>query len=184
MFHVPYAAVDRELPELLAQHRPQAMFMFGLAATQYVRDRDPRPQCRHHRSSPTPTAALARKGSIVDGGAPDVRPAHGKSAARGERRRHRARASRNAGSYVCNYLAGARSKATAATAALASPRSSTCRCWRATAHRRARARLRITLEELVDAGEAMLMELVKLAHGQAERAPAQTYASATVRANV
>src|SRR5262249_36593485 len=31
IFHVTYATVDRELPKVLAKHRPDAMLMFGLA---------------------------------------------------------------------------------------------------------------------------------------------------------
>jgi len=31
IFHVTYTTVDRELPELLRKHRPQALLMFGLA---------------------------------------------------------------------------------------------------------------------------------------------------------
>src|SRR5258708_25185139 len=31
IFPVTYRAVDRELPQLLAKHRPQALLMFGLA---------------------------------------------------------------------------------------------------------------------------------------------------------
>jgi pyroglutamyl-peptidase len=38
IFPVTYQAVDRELPELLAKHRPQALLMFGLATrTAHVR---------------------------------------------------------------------------------------------------------------------------------------------------
>src|SRR6202012_2288861 len=38
IFPVTYAAVDRQLPELLEKHRPHAMLMFGLAArTSFVR---------------------------------------------------------------------------------------------------------------------------------------------------
>src|ERR1700723_1739339 len=38
IFPVTYHAVDRQLPELLAKHRPQALLMFGLAArTPFVR---------------------------------------------------------------------------------------------------------------------------------------------------
>src|SRR5580693_1816159 len=38
IFPVTYRAVDRELPELLAKHRPEALLMFGLAArTPFVR---------------------------------------------------------------------------------------------------------------------------------------------------
>src|SRR4051794_15136406 len=38
IFDVTYATVDRELPELIARHRPDALLMFGLAArTPYLR---------------------------------------------------------------------------------------------------------------------------------------------------
>src|SRR5271154_5981051 len=38
IFPVTYQAVDRELPKLLAKHRPQALLMFGLASrTAHVR---------------------------------------------------------------------------------------------------------------------------------------------------
>ncbi len=47
-FHVTYATVDRELPELLAKRRPHALLMFGLAArTPYLRDRNPCAQRDH-----------------------------------------------------------------------------------------------------------------------------------------
>src|ERR1700684_2721896 len=38
IFHVTYATVDRELPALIAQRRPHALLMFGLAdRTAHVR---------------------------------------------------------------------------------------------------------------------------------------------------
>src|ERR1700676_3973226 len=38
IFPVTYKAVDRELPQLIAKHRPQALLMFGFAnRTPYVR---------------------------------------------------------------------------------------------------------------------------------------------------
>src|ERR1700724_2045731 len=38
IFHVTYNTVDRELPQLLGKHRPQALLMFGLAdRTPHVR---------------------------------------------------------------------------------------------------------------------------------------------------
>src|ERR1700682_6277557 len=58
IFHVTYNTVDRELPELLTKHRPQALLMFGLAdRTPHVRietsagrghghPRTPPPRCR------------------------------------------------------------------------------------------------------------------------------------------
>ena len=72
-----------------------------------------------------------------------------------------ARASRDAGSYLCNYLCWRAIEATCRDNGPASPRSSMCRCWRATAQAQPQGRApRITLEQLVDAGEAMLMEMV------------------------
>ena len=49
------------------------------------------------------------------------------------------------------------------TTARASPPSFTSRRWRAAALLRRKGFPRITLEELVDAGEAMLLEMVRLA---------------------
>jgi pyroglutamyl-peptidase len=38
IFDVTYATVDRELPALVARHRPDALLMFGLAArTSFIR---------------------------------------------------------------------------------------------------------------------------------------------------
>ncbi len=48
IFHVTYATVDRELPGLLRKHRPHALLMFGLAATDFVpADRNPCAQRDH-----------------------------------------------------------------------------------------------------------------------------------------
>ena len=53
-------------------------------------------------------------------------------------------------------------KLSAPRTARASPPSSISRCWRAAAFLRPKGAHRITLEELVDAGEAMLLEMVRL----------------------
>jgi pyroglutamyl-peptidase len=77
-----------------------------------------------------------------------------------------ARASRNAGSYLCNYLSwraieavntgnGPRLAAFVHVPPLA----------RGDARQRKGAAHRVTLEELVDAGEAMLLEMVRLTRG-------------------
>src|ERR1700716_403118 len=48
IFHVTYATVDRQLPELIARHRPQAVLSFGLAdRTAHVRV-ETRAQRGHH----------------------------------------------------------------------------------------------------------------------------------------
>src|ERR1700722_19738276 len=67
IFPVTYQAVDRELPELLAKHRPQALLMFGLATrTAHVRIET---RARNAVTTRWPDAdrTRARKGSIAGG---------------------------------------------------------------------------------------------------------------------
>ena len=46
VFPTSYAAVDRDLPKLIAKHKPDALLMFGLApARARAAHRDPRAQC-------------------------------------------------------------------------------------------------------------------------------------------
>lgn len=164
IFPVTYQAVDRELPALLQQHRPQALLMFGLASrTAHVRIET---RARNAVTLLWPDAAQTRlrKGTIGLG--PDALM-FGPHTARLLRAALRsgidARPSRDAGAYLCNYL-----------------------CWRAIeavntdsdlrlaafVHIPPLARggtpmrkgfSRVTLEELVDASEAMMLEMVKLA---------------------
>ena len=74
-----------------------------------------------------------------------------------------ARASRDAGSYLCNYLSW---RAIEATCRDDGPRLAAFihvpLLARGIAQQRKGASHRMTLEQLVDAGEAMLMELVRL----------------------
>src|SRR5437660_989053 len=66
IFPVTYKAVDRELPQLLAKHRPHALLMFGLATrTPYVRIET---RARNAVTMLWPDADHARaKGSIAGG---------------------------------------------------------------------------------------------------------------------
>src|SRR6202158_3486047 len=67
IFHVTYSTVDRELPELIARHRPQALLMFGLAdRTAHVRIET---RARNAVTTLIPDADRnrARKGSIISG---------------------------------------------------------------------------------------------------------------------
>ncbi len=67
IFPVTYKAVDRELPQLLTKHRPQALLMFGLAnRTPYVRIET---RARNAVTTLWPDAdhARVRKGSIAGG---------------------------------------------------------------------------------------------------------------------
>ena len=164
IFPVTYGAVDRELPEVLQKYRPQAMLMFGLAnRTAHVRIET---RARNAVTLLWPDAAQTRvrKGSIGLG--PDamrfgphtsrlLRAALGSGID--------ARPSRDAGAYLCNYLSW---RAIAAVGAdddlqLAAFVHIPLLARNGTSMRKGTSR--IALEELVDAGEAMLLEMAKLA---------------------
>src|ERR1700722_17431104 len=105
IFHVTYATVDRELPELIARHRPHAILMFGLAdRTANVRIET---RARNAVTTRFPDADRnhARKGSISGGaGARMFGPHTAKLLRAAVGTGIDARASRDAGSYLCNYL--------------------------------------------------------------------------------
>jgi pyroglutamyl-peptidase len=163
IFPVTYKAVDRELPLALAKHKPHALLMFGLAGrTGYVRVET---RARNAVTMLWPDAAQthARKGSIADGtDAQRFGPHAAKLLRAAKATGLDARASRDAGSYLCNYLSWRAIEAVdAGSPRLAAfvhipplARSGTIR---------RKGFPRITLEELVDAGEAMLLEMVRLA---------------------
>jgi pyroglutamyl-peptidase len=164
IFPVTYNAVDRELPALLVKHRPHALLMFGLASrTSHVRIET---RARNAITTLWPDAdhARVRKGSISGGAdammfgphtAKLLRAAVGTGVD--------ARASRDAGSYLCNYLSW---RAIEATCGDQGPRLAAFvhvpLLARGGTPRRKGAARHVTLEELVDAGEAMLLEMVKL----------------------
>jgi pyroglutamyl-peptidase len=164
IFHVTYQTVDRELPELLARHRPDALLMFGLAGrTSYLRIET---RARNAVTMLWPDAdhARARKGAIArDADAMMLGPHTARLLRVARLTGIDARASRDAGSYLCNYLSWRAIEATRAKdgPALAAfvhvppvPRDGTA-CRKGPSDR-------ITPEQLVDAGEAVLMEMVKL----------------------
>jgi len=173
IFHVTYTTVDRELPELVAQYRPQALLMFGLAdRTRHVRIET---RARNAVTTRFPDADRnrARKGSIVGGAdAAMFGPHTAKLLRAAVSTGIDARASRDAGSYLCNYLSWRAIEATCGNgprlaafvhipllARDASQRKGASDC--------------VTLEQLVDAGEAMLLEMVRLTR-QAVRTPTVT----------
>jgi pyroglutamyl-peptidase len=171
IFPVTYRAVDQELPKLLAKLRPQALLMFGLAArTAHVRIET---RARNAVTMLWPDAAQTRvrKGSIGLG--PDAMmfgPHTAKLLSAARATGIDARPSRDAGAYLCNYLSWRAIEAADTddhlqlAAFIHIPLLA-----RSTSLRKGASR--ITLEELVDAGEAMLMEMVKQAR-QAARGPA------------
>jgi pyroglutamyl-peptidase len=164
IFHVTYATVDRELPELIARHRPHAILMFGLAdRTAHVRIET---RARNAVTTRFPDADRnrARKGSIAGGA--DARmfgPHTAKLLRAAEGTGVDARASRDAGSYLCNYLSWRAIEATerdngpALAAFVHVPLIA-----RDGAPQRKGTTHRITLDQLVDAGEAILLEMVKV----------------------
>ena len=162
IFHVTYATVDRELPELIASLRPDAMLSFGLAdRTPFMRI-ETRARNAVTTTFPDADRNRARKGSIVDGA--DAMPfgPHTAKLLRVARATGvDARASRDAGSYLCNYLSW---RSIEAVRRVNGPRLAAFvhipLLERGVSLRRAP---RIRLEELVDASEAMLLEMVKLA---------------------
>jgi pyroglutamyl-peptidase len=164
IFPVTYRAVDRELPELLAQHRPDALLMFGLASrTPYLRVET---RARNAVTTLWPDAEhmRVRKGSIApDAHAMPFGPHTAKLLRAAVATGVDARASRDAGSYLCNYLSW---RAIEAIGAGNGPRLAAFihvpLLARDGAAQRKSTRHRVTLEQLVDAGEAMLLETVKL----------------------
>ncbi|MGY2987084.1 MULTISPECIES: pyroglutamyl-peptidase I [Bradyrhizobium] len=169
IFDVTYAAVDRELPELIAEHRPQALLMFGLAGrTDYLRIES---RARNAVTTRFPDAGRqhARKGSIEGGADARMFAPHTEKLLRAALATGiDARASRDAGSYLCNYLSWRAIEAVNGDNDL---RLAQFVHVPPLAHdgTAAPGKSSITLEALVDAGEAMLMELVKLTR-QASRA--------------
>ena len=105
IFPTSYEAVDRELPVLIAQHRPDAMLMFGLAP----RAKSIRVETRARnaitllpdatgRAPPRGTIALGKPTTLA------IPTPLGVLLAATRRARTPAAASRNAGNYLCNYL--------------------------------------------------------------------------------
>ena len=164
IFPVTYKAVDRELPQVLAGHRPHALLMFGLASrTAHLRVET---RARNAVTTLWPDADRTRvhKGSIAnDADAMMFGPHTAKLLRAALGTGIDARASRDAGSYLCNYLSW---RAIEAVDAAAGPRLAAFvhvpRLSRDGSYQR-KGTPRITLDELVDAGEAMLLEMVKLA---------------------
>lgn len=163
IFHVTYETVDRELPELVARIRPQALLMFGLAdRTGYLRIET---RARNAVTTLFPDAGRkrARKGSITGGADAQRFGPHTAKLLRAARSTGiDARASRDAGSYLCNYLSWRAIEAVAANNELRLASFVHVPLIMRDGGAARRRNSAITLEHLVDAGEAMLMEMVRL----------------------
>jgi pyroglutamyl-peptidase len=105
VFETSYAAVDRDLPKLIAKHKPDIILMFGLAGrTAHVRIET---RARNAKSILFPDVSghrpdqrtIVRGKSALTGRAPIWRLLGAARAARVA-----ARTSRDAGRYLCNYV--------------------------------------------------------------------------------
>ena len=159
VFPVSYEAVDRELPALLKRERPDALIMFGLA----VRARQMRIEMRARnavtRMLPDVSGRIPLAATILPGGPPTV-PLR----SRAQRLLSAALAtgvpvalSRDAGRYLCNYLCwrAAEAAGTGTPSLIAFVHVPTVR--RASSQSR---RDLLTLDKLIDAGEAILRAAV------------------------
>jgi pyroglutamyl-peptidase len=105
VFETSYAAVDRDLPKLIATHKPDIVLLFGLAArTPFVRIET---RARNATSDlfPDVTGFRPAERTIVSGAAAKTGGApfaHLLAASRATRAR--TRLSRDAGRYLCNYV--------------------------------------------------------------------------------
>lgn len=171
IFPVTYAAVDRQLPQMIEKQHPHALLMFGLAArTPYLRIET---RARNAVTMLWPDAAKtrARQGAIApNADAVSFGPHTARLLRAALMTGIDARPSRDAGSYLCNYLSwraietvntghGPQLAAFIHIPLLARGRPS----------ERKGTPPRVTLEELVDAGEAMLMEMVRMARKAARK---------------
>jgi pyroglutamyl-peptidase len=162
IFPVTYKNVDRELPDLLASRRPHALLMFGLASrTPHVRIET---RARNAVTMLWPDAGRAkpRTGSIASGDDAMMFGPHTERLLRAALATGiDARLSRNAGSYLCNYLSW---RAIEATRRPGGPvLASFIHVPPIARDGSAREGVSgIALEQLVDAGEALLLEMVKL----------------------
>jgi pyroglutamyl-peptidase len=162
IFPVTYQAVDRELPEQLKLHRPHALLMFGLASrTPYVWIET---RARNAVTTLWPDAdhSRARKGSIAPDASATMFGPHTAKLLRAARATGvDARASRDAGSYLCNYLSWRSIEATRnADGPVVAAFVHIPPVARDAGPQRKGTR-RITPEQLTDAGEAILLEMVK-----------------------
>ena len=179
VFNVTYDDVDRDLRRLLAERRPDVLLMFGLAArTPYLRVET---RARNAITTIWPDAGRTRIGLGRIAAGEDEALAFGPHTTRLLRAVLQtgiaAKSSRDAGRYLCNYLCWR-----AIEASTASPRPPLMAFIhvplvpRGTVSQRRAARPRVSFEQLVDAGETILFEMIREA-----RRSCRSHASASAR---
>jgi pyroglutamyl-peptidase len=169
VFRTSYAAVDEELPRLVARHRPDVLLMFGLAArTPHVRIET---RARNAVSARVPDAGgkILRRTDIAAGAAPALtgRAPFQKLLRAAMVARMPARLSRDAGAYLCNYVywhgvtASARNRPIPIVAFVHVPAVA--------GMGRRHSKRAPTLNDLTRAGEAILLALVTAARDERSR---------------
>ncbi len=106
VFATRYAAVDRELPALIARHRPDAIVMFGLAGRRRHVSIEMFARNRMSTWFPDAGGVAAARATIAAGAPPSLRgrAAFSRLLAAARATRVRTRLSRDAGKYLCNYV--------------------------------------------------------------------------------
>jgi pyroglutamyl-peptidase len=105
VFPTSYAAVDRDLPKLLAKHKPDAILMFGLAPRAKTIRIEIRARNAVSLLPDAGGAALVRHAISAGGPAAITLPAPARHLLAAVRSTHvPAALSRDAGRYLCNYL--------------------------------------------------------------------------------
>jgi pyroglutamyl-peptidase len=184
VFRTSYAVVDEELPAMIARHHPDILLMFGLAArTPYVRIET---RARNTVSALVPDARgrMLKHKSIRPGAVAALlgRAPFQKLLRAARATRVPARLSRDAGTYLCNYVywrgieAQARERQIPLVAFVHVPK--TRRGPRPSGRKRAR-----TQNDLVRAGEAVLLALVSAARAAACAAAAGRSRSVPISAS-
>jgi len=160
VFATRYATVDRELPKLIAQYRPDAVVMFGVAGRRHSVCIEMFARNRTSRVVPDAGGVVPARGPIAVGASARMRGhapfTHLLAAARATR--VRTILSRNAGTYLCNYVYW---RAIEAAARPGGPRRVVFvhvpPVGRRFRRRRRTKRQAFTLDQLARAAEAVLM---------------------------
>jgi pyroglutamyl-peptidase len=164
VFATTYAAVDRELPRLIAAHRPDAILMLGLAARR--RHVSIEVLARNRMSVWFPDAAgVVPLRAAIAAGAPAAargRAEFSQLLAAARATRVKTLLSRDSGNYLCNYVYW---RALEAAAAPAGPRRAVFihvpRVSPNTRRRGPARRPRFTFAEFLRVGEAILAALIR-----------------------
>jgi pyroglutamyl-peptidase len=106
VFATRYAAVDRELPDLIAKHRPDVIVMFGLAGRRRHVSIETLARNRVSTWFPDAGGALPPRAAIAAGAPSRLRgrAAFPRLLAAARATRVRTQLSRDAGKYLCNYV--------------------------------------------------------------------------------